>query len=227
MDPKRTKVIACATVLEELRPFMPAGMEYELLDFGLHLNPNNLRKRLQEAVNASCCFNDTLLLGYGLCSLAVVGLESRDCTLVVPRVDDCIAIFLGSPQAYRTQAKKEPGTYYLTKGWIEVADTPFDEYERMVAQYGEKRAGQLMRTMLKNYTRLAYIDTGRDDQERYVEHARKTAEKFNLKFEILPGSNELILKMLTGPWDQDFLVVPPGNKISYLDFKDPTPVQTS
>ena len=101
MDPKRTKVIACATVLEELRPFMPAGMDYELLDFGLHLNPNNLRNRLQEAVDASCRFNDTLLLGYGLCSLAVVGLESRDCTLVVPRVDDCIAIFLGSPQAYR------------------------------------------------------------------------------------------------------------------------------
>jgi hypothetical protein len=137
MDPKRAKVIACATVIEEMLPFMPTEMAYEVLDFGLHLTPGNLRSKLQEAIDASCVHFDTVLLGYGLCSMALVGLTASNCTLVTPRVDDCIAIFLGSRQAYNEQSRKEPGTYYLTKGWIEVADTPFDEYERMVAQYGK------------------------------------------------------------------------------------------
>jgi len=54
----------------------------------------------------------------------------------VPRVDDCIAIFLGSRAAYADQCHQEPGTYYLTKGWIEVGDTPFAEHERLVERYG-------------------------------------------------------------------------------------------
>ena len=219
MDPKQTKVLACATVIEEMLPFMPAEMSYEILDFGLHLVPGNLKIRLQEAIDASCIDFNTILLGYGLCSMALVGLQSRGCTLVTPRVDDCIAIFLGSRQSYMEQAKKAPGTYYLTKGWIEVADTPFDEYERMVSQYGQERADRLMKIMLKNYTRLVYIDTGHDDKQRYIDYARKTAGQFNLRFEELRGSNSLVLKMLAGEWDDEFLVVPPGGTISYLDFK--------
>lgn len=222
MNPDRTKVIACATVIEEMLPFMPAGMAYEVLDFGLHLSPGTLKEKLQEAVDASCNSFDTLLLGYGLCSMAVIGLKANDCSLVIPRVDDCIAIFLGSRQAYSEQSKKEPGTYYLTKGWIEVADTPFDEYERLVAQYGQERADRIMKTMLKHYTRLVYIDTGHSDKHSYVDYARKTAEKFNLRFEEIPGSNDLTLKLLTGPWDEDFLVVQPGQTISYLDFRTDT-----
>jgi hypothetical protein len=220
MDPKRNKVIACATVIEEMLPYLPQGMSYEVLDFGLHLRPSNLKVRLQETIDASCNGYDHILLGYGLCSLAVIGLTARGCSLVMPRVDDCIAIFLGSSQAYSEQAHTEPGSYYLTKGWIEVADTPFGEYERMVDKYGAERASSLMKTMLKNYTRLVYIDTGHSDKKPYIDYARKTADKFNLRFEEIRGSNELILKLLHGPWDQEFLVVEPGKTITYLDFKN-------
>lgn len=223
MDPSRTKVIACATVIEEMLPYLPDGTAYEVLDFGLHLAPGKLKETLQHAVDASCTGFDTILLGYGLCSLAVVGLQAPPgCTLVMPRVDDCIAIFLGSRQRYSQQARAEPGTYYLTKGWIEVADTPFDEYERMAAQYGEERARRLMAVMLKHYTRLVYIDTGHADKRPYVEYARKTADQFDLRFEELRGSNDLILKLLLGPWDDEFLVVPPGQTITYLLFKNPS-----
>jgi hypothetical protein len=216
----RAKIIACAIVIEELQPFLPENMAYEVLDFGLHLAPQNLRGKLQEVIDACGSTYDTLLLGYGLCSLALVGLKSEHASLVTPKVDDCIAIFLGSRQSYNQQAKKAPGTYYLTKGWIEVGDSPFDEHERLVAQYGQARADKIMRTMLKHYTRLVYIDTGHSNNQPYIEYAEKTAGKFNLNFEILPGSNSLIKKMITGPWDDEFLVVPPGRAISYLDFKN-------
>ncbi|RPI34766.1 MAG: DUF1638 domain-containing protein [Chloroflexota bacterium] len=219
MDPIRTTIIACATVIEEVMPYLPAGMVTQVLDFGLHLSPGKLKNKLQEAVDSCGPEFENILLGYGLCSMAVVGLKSSHSTLVIPRVDDCIAIFLGSRQAYSEQSRKEPGTYYLTKGWIEVADTPFDEYERLVERYGVERADWIMHAMLKNYTRLVYIDTGHTDKSPYVTYARKTADKFHLRFEEVPGSNALVLKMLTGPWDNDFLVVEPGRTITYLDFR--------
>jgi hypothetical protein len=215
----RIKYIACATVIEEMRPLLPPGAVAEVLDFGLHVSPEKLKETLQKAIVASAREAETVVLGYGLCSNAVVGLNASTCTLVVPRVDDCIAIFLGSTATYRKEARKEPGTYYLTKGWIEVSDTPFEEYVRMKERYGKSRADRVMKMMLKNYTRLAYIDTGQSDQERYQAYARKTAQEFNLRYEKIPGSLALIRKMIHGPWDDDFVVVPPGETLMFADFK--------
>jgi hypothetical protein len=215
----RTKVIACATVIEEMLPLLPPGVDYRVLDFGLHVNPEALKRALQETVDAWATLAETILLGYGLCSQAVVGLRTNDCTLVVPKVDDCIAIFLGSGEAYKAQSRAEPGTYYLTKGWIEAGDSPFGEYDSLVEQYGEEKARRLMGKILKNYTRLALINTGQYELERYRDYSRRTAERFGLRYEEIPGSNTLIKKMLHGPRNDEFVVARPGETISYLDFK--------
>ena len=227
MNIQHTKIIACATVIEEIYPLLPQGMDYEVLDFGLHTSPTNLHALLQKKVAESCSQYDTLLLGYGLCSMAVIGLQASGCRLVIPRVDDCIGIFLGSQDAYNEQIRKEAGTYYLTKGWIEVGDTPFTEYERLVNQYGVETADRIIKIMLKNYRRLVYINTGVTDNSRYSEIARNIANKFNLRFEEVPGSNSLIAKMLRGDWDHEFLVVEPGKTISYIDFKLVKPIMNT
>ena len=218
-EPARTVILACATVIEEMLPHVPADVACRVLDFGLHIRPTALKEALQAAIDALPVAVETVILGYGLCSQAVVGLRARDCTLVVPRVDDCIAIFLGSDAAYRRQQRAEPGTYYLTKGWIEVSDTLLTEYERVVEQYGQKRADRVMELMLDNYTRLAYIDTGHQDQARYRAYARRAAETLHLRYEEVVGSDALVQKMIFGPWDDDFVVAQPGETITYLDFK--------
>lgn len=215
MDPNRTMVMACATVIEEMLPHLPAGMQHQVFEFGLHVNPDKLRRTLQEAIDSVSGQYETIILGYGLCSQAMIGLRANGCTLVVPRVDDCIAIFLGSRSAYLNQAEQEPGTYYLTKGWIEVGDTPFSEYDRVAQRFGKERAERLYQLMLTNYKRLALINTGQYELERYREYAQKTAERFNLRYEELPGSDSLVKKMIYGPWDEAFVAVPPGEEIRY------------
>jgi hypothetical protein len=216
---KRTKVIACATVIEEMLAHLPPDVDYCVLDFGLHVKPEDLRGALQKTINDTASATETILLGYGLCSQAVVGLRANGCTLVVPKVDDCIAIFLGSEKAYKAQHRAEPGTYYMTKGWIEAGDSPFGEYDYMVEQYGEKKARYLMGKLLKNYTRLALINTGEYELNRYRDYCRRTAEQFDLRYEEIPGSNTLIKKLLHGPWDHEFVVANPGETITYMDFK--------
>ena len=214
----RRLIVACATVIEEMLPVLPEDVSYETLDFELHLRPQELKKSLQEKIDDFSQRADVLLLGYGLCSMAVVGLRAASAHLVIPRVDDCIAIFLGSCRAYTEQSQKEPGTYYLTKGWIEVGDTPFQEYQRLAEKYGEVKAMRMIRLMLKNYTRLGFINTGQYEIERYRDYARRTAEQFGLRFEEIDGSPALVRKMVSGPWDDEFLVVEPGQTIEYTDF---------
>ena len=85
---ERTKIIACSLVIEELLPYLPSDMEWQALDAGLHLSAEVLRRSLQEAIDASAGSAEIILLGYGLCSQAVVGLQANGCTLVIPKVDD-------------------------------------------------------------------------------------------------------------------------------------------
>jgi hypothetical protein len=221
MDPvnlKRCKLIACAAVIEDMLPFIPPRMSYEVLDFGLHTDPKSLKIALQNAINSSAPDIDTILLGYGLCSQAVVGLRSGSRTLIIPRVDDCIAIFLGSAAEYQKQCHIVPGTYYLTKGWIESGDTPFSEYDILVKHYGEQTAQRIINQILKNYTRLVFINTG-NNLKYYREHARSMAERFKLRYEEIQGSDAIIQKMLYGPWDDEFVIIPPGKTTSFFNFR--------
>lgn len=218
MNQIRKFVIACATVVEEMLPLLPPDVGHRILDFGLHTDPGKLRHALQDAIDASSSQADVIVLGYGLCSQGVIGVRATDCTLVVPRVDDCIAIFLGSCSAYRQQSQSEPGTYYLTKGWIEVGDSPFAEYERMVASRGPEFAERIIRLMLNNYKRLALINTGQYELKRYRDYARRTAERFGLRYEEIEGSTALVKKMIHGPWNDEFIVVHPGQVIELEHF---------
>ncbi len=204
-------------------PLLPEDVSYETLDFGLHLRPNILRETLQRKIEQVSSRADVLLLGYGLCSTAVVGLKATEATLVIPRTDDCIGIFLGSCAAYRQQVQQEPGTYYLTKGWIQVGDSPFEEHKRLIQKYGEAKAERMTHLMLKNYKRLGFINTGDYEIERYRNYAREAAERFGLRFEEIPGSLALITKMVFGPWDEEFVVVPPGGTVRFEDFTSSTP----
>ena len=198
---------------------MPPGMTSETLDFGLHVRPEALKVRLQEAVDKVSPAIHYVVLGYGLCSQAVVGIKSERCTLIIPRVDDCIGIFLGSSAAYRQQSKAVPGTYYLTKGWLEAGDTPFSEHAVLIERFGEERAARITGQLLKNYSRLALINTGQYAMENYRRTALGYASQFALRFEEIPGSLTLIRKMISGPWDADFVIAPPGRAITFLDFR--------
>jgi hypothetical protein len=218
MDEAKKLVIACATVIEEMRPLLPPEMGYQVLEFGLHTDPDKLRQTLQKSLDRVKGRYEIIILGYGLCSQGVIGLQADKSTLIVPRVNDCISIFLGSGSAYQQQFQSEPGTYYLTKGWIEVGDSPFAEYERMVERYGHKRADRLLRLMLQNYKRLALINTGQYELINHRDYARRIAERFGLQYEEIEGSTALVTKMLHGPWDDDFVVVQPGEVIQYDHF---------
>jgi hypothetical protein len=205
-------IISCATVAEELRQLGVTEDELTVLEFGLHVYPEELTKRLQEAIDAVEGDCD-ILLGYGLCSYAVVGLRSESHRLVIPVIDDCIALFLGSRDEHKLMLATEPGTYFLTKGWVEAQEGALTEYVRIRDRYGEERALKVARAMFGNYTRVALINTGNYRIDDYREFGRAMAEFLELSFEELPGSNRMLLKMLDGDWGEEFLVVPAGEPV--------------
>lgn len=227
MGTARTKIVACQVFVEELRPLLPDGVVVDTLEMSLHERPRSLRQLLQERIDASSGY-DVIVLGYGMCGQATVGLRATHCRLVLPRVDDCIGMFLGSRAAYKAQREREPGTYFLTKGWVgSGVTTPFSTYDAVRARWGRDRADRLMDRMLKHYKRLAFVRTGPDDDElaRARAQARTTARRFGLAYEEIEGDRELVRRLLYGPWDERYIVVPVGGTIRMEEFFADAPAQ--
>jgi hypothetical protein len=218
-------LISCATVIEELAPFLETDIKSHVLEFGLHTDPDRLRATLQKEIDAVCAGETgsaddppIILLGYGSCGRGLVGLSGGRCRLVIPRVDDCIGLCLGSREAHRTMSRDHPGTYWMTKGWAEATS---DEYNKMVAKYGNERADTVYRVMFAAYKRLGVIDTGSYALDEVRDYARQRAGQLGLEVEELPGSTNLLHKLIHGPWSpEEFVICEPGQTTELSDFLD-------
>ncbi len=201
------KIIACEVLRDELLAVSPRGISIKFMSFHLHNYPDLLRSELQSEINRSTEYN-CIILCYGNCGRGIIGLQVPDCTLVVPRVNDCIHLMFGCSADYHRERKKEPGTFYLTKGWIERGSDAVKDYEKMCARYGDRKAKLVTRETYKHYKRVALIDNGSYTASDYLAYAEALASFINAdSLEILPGSLTMFYKMVHGDWDDSFRIL--------------------
>lgn len=215
---KKIKFIVCEVILDELKDRIPGNWTVVDFEKRLHEHSDSLREKLQEEIDRSEDF-DVVLLGYGLCGNSIEGLVSKKPILVIPKCDDCIALFLGSAKEYRKQFKKVPGTFYLTRGYIGEAED-FLVRQDIRDKYDQETWDWIIGEMLKNYRRLVYVNTGNYDSSKWRKIAKEEAGKLNLEFEEIKGSGELFNKIIKCAWDKDFLVIEPGQKVKSEMFLD-------
>lgn len=194
------------------------GDEVTFLEYGFHNYPDRLREEIQREVNISNGF-DYVILGYGLCGKGTLGIRAQNCPIVIPRIEDCIPLFLGSPGAYQKERRKEPGTYYLTKGWIEYGSDPLKDYQKWVERYGERKARILVNVTYKYYTRIGLINTGSYDIFGYWDYVQKLSAFLKTKSEVIPGSMCLFEALAKSEWDKGFILINPGAEIERMMFQ--------
>lgn len=215
-------VIACNIMKDELLRLETNGISFIFLEQSLHRTPEKMKKAIQEEIDKADEQHEEIfiILGYGLCSNGILGIRSRRNTLVVPRAHDCIALFLGSPERYLEEHHREPGTYYLTKGWIDEGKSPLGILQEYTERYGRETAEWAIREELKNYTRIAMVDNGGRLEASHREHAMENARFLRLKYEEIQGSSVYFEKMLREGWDKDFIVLKPGEEVRQDLFLD-------
>lgn len=220
-------ILACRVFQHWLEELLPEHWDSQItfFDYGLHAVPKNLRQTLQQAI-AAIEQPSLIVLAYGLCGNGLDQLNAGKHFLLIPRTDDCIAILLGSYRAYRREMEREPGTYYLSKGWLEAGTNPLAESQKYEKKYGSETTAYLMDTQYGNYRRLALV--ARDEQElaTYRPQAQAVAEycsRWGMRYEELPGSEDYLRRLLENaatlePVGEDFLLIPPGGKLTQAQF---------
>lgn len=220
-------VISCAVFQHLLEEMLAEelGADVTFLDYGLHLVPKNLKATVQESIN-SVDKPSLIVLGYGLCGNGLHDIEAGPHTLLVPRTDDCISILMGSYETYVNEFQNNPGTYYLTKGWLESGSDPLKEYHNLVEKYGSETAEWLMDEQYRNYKRLVLIAHNQEDLISYRPRALEVAkycERWGMEYSELLGSDAYVSGLVKAistleKSNDDFLVIPPGGQIQQSQF---------
>ena len=220
-------IIACQVMESMLEDLIPPGLAREVsyMDYGLHRFPNKMTLTLQDAID-TVEEPSLIVLGYGLCGNGLQGIKARQHTLLIPRVDDCIAVLLGSRQRYHQEFDKTPGTYYLSKGWLESGSHPLSEYEEYVEKYGQEDAAWVMDQQYQHYERLALVTHNEEDMVRYRPEAQEVAaycERWGMRYEEILGSDVYVRRLVEvaaalDKADDDMLVIPPGGEIRQEQF---------
>jgi hypothetical protein len=220
-------ILSCQVLQDLLARLLPEGLAREVtfLDYGLHRVPAKMTYTLQEHLEA-IEEPSLVVLGYGLCGNGLKGLRAGKHTLLVPRVDDCIALLLGSYRDYIRQFEAVPGTYYLSKGWLESGSHPLKEHREYAEKYGPEEADWLMDQQYQHYERLAMVAHTQEDLAKYRPEAEEVArycERWGYRYEEILGSDTYVRRLIEvaaalDQADGDFVVVPPGGEIKQTQF---------
>lgn len=216
-------VIGCRVLEHALRPLLSDVSRLaacRFLDCGLHTVPERLTEELQDAVDA-LEEPGYVVLGYGLCGNGLVGLQSGGHTLIVPRVDDCIPLLLGSYQVYRNVLQECTGTYFLSRGWLSTDQQPLAQLSNWSAKYGRRTAERLIDRMYAHYERVVFIAMQPSDLDDYRCQGRAVAELLGVDYVERTGSSELLKGLLQCRGDgsyEDYIFAPPGATLTQRPF---------
>ena len=218
---------ACACVARS-----PHVIDVDFLELGEHARPDSLRALLQSRIDAAeehTRHYDAVLLLFGLCGNAGVGLMARRTPLVLPRAHDCATILLGSRVAFREHFGDNPSQGFSSNGYLERGEyflrkpeegggvvAGGDAYAELVKQYGEENARYVWETMhpvRPGDDRAVFIRMPGIDDAKHAERFRVQAEAAGKHSEELTGSMRLVAALVDGRWDPaEFLVVPSGHQ---------------
>ena len=215
-------LLACRIFEGSIQNLLPAQnfQTVEFFDYGLHTFPKKLNSAVQNWLD-SLPEPSRVILGYGLCGNGLANIQAGRHTLVIPKADDCIAILMGSRQRYRKEFDEHPGTYYLSKGWLEIGSDPLGQYETLLKKYDSETTNWLMDQQFQHYRRLVFVAQHVSEFDHYRIRIRQVAEycsRWGMTYEEMLGSEEFIIQLLetanSMPRVADqFIIVQPGETL--------------
>lgn len=232
----RLKLLCCNVFQREACHCLvrtPHVVDVEFVPLGEHDRPDMLRASLQTLIDRADAVDpayDAILLLFGLCGNATVGLRARRLPLVMPRAHDCATVLLGSRAAFRQHFGDNPSQPFGSIGYFErgndyMLKRPTDgsverdpAYVEYVKLYGEENARYIWDEMHpphmdKRAVFIAIPETA-NPELGLIEKYRAQALAAGQEYVQLTGSLDLIHALITGKWHhEDFLTVPPGQQI--------------
>lgn len=192
-------VICCRVLEKEMRAVVrdvPEVTHLEVMDWGLHIQPDILLDTLSQHIRAIENQVDAVMLGYGRCQAMDRLPDDFAVPVVYPEGEDCIGVLLGQTR-YDEELKRTAGTWFLTPGWTDLGmDFIFKELQvNRMAEKGHDPL-EIAHRMLKDFSRALFIDMHLNGNHELKQKARSIAAEFGWRLDKVDGSLDRLKQTL-------------------------------
>ena len=230
--------IGCSVLSKEISQLLLSTdnvVDLRFLPAGLHEQPQVLnrlvRAELEQvekiaAAGAGSLWKtgnyDAVLIGFGLCNQAVIGLQAKRFPLVIPRAHDCIQLLLGSKERYLKCSLNNPANYWFSAGWIERLSPPGGCREAYLEQVYQASFDREQVAVLQEveadwkqkYSQATLISWDLPQMDYYREITKNATQSLNWQYQELAGDPRTLRDFINGAWDDErFLYVPTGSEV--------------
>lgn len=220
MDKNDTLVLCCASLrlhLDAAQQKMGTDFPVHELDWENHKEPALLHENLQRIMASLPRGVTTVLSCVCHCGGVWEGIR-LPCRTVLPRVDDCVTLLLQTDDTLRSDVKKEGHIYFRDSDRGEHSVAGFRD--DICRRYGMEIGTSIFGSFMQGYTHADMIDTGAYDcyAEDFVAEMQQCADLIRCDLDYVTGSNRMLEKLVSGRWDQQFLVCEAGHTMTERDF---------
>ncbi len=208
-------ILGCGSLLshiEAAQAKMQTDFPVVELDRKYHVDPRQMQQEILTKLQQLPAEVDTVLVAMGFCGGSWQG-ERPGRRLVMPRVDDCVTLLLHTDDSPNFNLKQ--GRHFYLRDSDRGEHSLAAMQQRLCEQHGEEQGAAIFRSWFANYREADIIDTGAYDSQAadFLAEASQNAELAGCRLNHVPGSNLLLEKLVSGRWDEQFVVVEPGQAV--------------
>ena len=212
MDKNKTVILSCTSLKDHVELTQKKlKTEYPVIYLSrlYHRDPAEMREHVISALEGLDPKVDTVLVSMGFCGGSWDKVKVP-CRLVIPRIDDCISLLLQTTDEPVSDLKKPDHLYVKDKDPEKESFRGI--FERMTRDTDEETKKRYHEDWMRYYHEIDIIETETNDSRRpeYAAAVKKDADWLQADLAYVPGSTHLLEKLISGDWDEQFMVFGPG-----------------
>ena len=204
----QTVILACPTLSGELKEAMKKAQSESVVYFmppGLHRDPKVLHHYVQDKIDHFYNVSQIVVCTTG-CGGGNIGITASSAPLVYPKTRDCIDILLSGDSL--SDLKRDMHGVFLTESWM----------AKLEKKMGKEEAHEYLKKLYAPIHDFYIIDTGCYDVEPVKKYIEPMVELLGAKLHMIKGNYGILRKMARGTFDEDFFIVPKGEKVKAGSF---------
>ncbi|MBQ4467273.1 MAG: DUF1638 domain-containing protein [Firmicutes bacterium] len=215
MNNDNTVILACTSLkdyVDEAQKRLGTNIKAIYVSRLYHRDPKEMREHILEKLDNLPEGTENVLVCMGYCGGSWEGVAKNSCRIVLPRIDDCVSLVMQLTDEPKSNLKEDKHFYVRDKDPSKESIKAIFEHMANAQNLDQETREKYHKHWQDMYEEIDIIDTPINDarSQEYYDKVKVDADWLDARLEYVMGGTHMIEKLIKGDWDDQFLVLEPG-----------------